>query len=155
MAEPETPPPPPSDPLSSGLSRIPGFGQPPASAGSQASAGPSAQHTGFNQPCSEPTTSELATPSNPRILIIACQEKNLTSLSPFQRRDGCNRYGKVSRCDKLRDGAIEVEFVSSTDAERALRAKTFTYTERYRGIKREITLPVTVTHTEPLTSEKA
>ena len=36
--------------------------------------------------------------------------------------------GRVLRCDKLRDGSIEVEFATADDAARALKATAFTYT---------------------------
>ena len=148
MAEPETPPP--SDPLSPGLGRIPGFGHPlgldrtPSSGWAVGFSRPQLGQN-LNQPSSEPTTFERPAPSNPHVLIFTCQQTKLASLSPFRRKDGCDRYGKVSRCDRLRDGSLEVEFVSSAEAEKALRAKTFSYTERCRGVKREVTLPGTVT----------
>ena len=85
-----------------------------------------------------------ATPSNPRVLILTCQRTKLSSLSPFQRKDGCDRLGKIRRCDKLRDGSIEVEFESGSEAARALRTTTFTYSVRDKGVKRDVTLPISV-----------
>ena len=52
--------------------------------------------------------------------------------------------GRVLRCDKLRDGSIEVEFSTAADAARALRATTFTYTMREGGERREVVVPVAV-----------
>ena len=46
---------------------------------------------------------ELPASPTPRILILSCETKKLSSLSPFQRKEGCDRLGKVTRCDKLRD----------------------------------------------------
>ena len=85
----------------------------------------------------------VSTPS-PRILVFSSEEKKLSNLSPFQRKQGCDRLGKVLRCDKLRDGAIEVEFQSTSDAARALRATAFTYTVREGGGRREVSVPMTV-----------
>ena len=53
--------------------------------------------------------------------------------------------GRVVRCDKLRDGAVEVEFSSELDAKRALSATSFTYTVKDKGERREVKLPITVT----------
>ena len=73
---------------------------------------------------------ELPASPTPRILIISCETKKLSSLSPFQRKEGCDRLGKVTRCDKLRDGGIEVEFLDEKDAKKALSATEFTYSVR-------------------------
>ena len=48
------------------------------------------------------------------------------------------------RCDRLRDGSIEVEFESSADAARALMATTFCFSKRDASGKREVSLPITV-----------
>ena len=83
-------------------------------------------------------------PSNPRVLVLSCEQTKLTSLSPFQRKDGCDRLGSVRRCERLRDGSLEVEFASTDDAAKALRAKSFTYSKRDRMGKRDVSLPITV-----------
>ena len=80
----------------------------------------------------------------PRILIISCATKKLSSLSPFQRKEGCDRLGKATRCDKLRDGKIEVEFAEEKDAGRALAATEFAYTSRDDRGKRLVKLPISV-----------
>ena len=85
-----------------------------------------------------------ASPTHPRILIFSSTQKKLSSLSPFQRREGCDRFGKVVRCEKLRDGGIEVEFQSEKDAERALRATEFTYTAKTGNTRQQEQLPITV-----------
>ena len=118
---------------------------PPASAGPQTSTRPSAPAEPLSIANTAPTAYERVSPSNPRVLILTCQQTKLSSLSPFQRRDGCDRFGKVTRCDRLRDGSIEVEFSSGAEAAKALGAQTFTYTERKRGERREVSLPITVT----------
>ena len=82
--------------------------------------------------------------ASPRVLVFSSQERKLSSLSPFQRREGCDRMGKVLRCDKLRDGSIEVEFASATDAARALDATAFTYTVREGGDRRETSISMIV-----------
>ena len=64
----------------------------------------------------------------PRVLMIHSEARKLSSLSPFQRKEGCDRFGKVTRCEKLRDGGIEVEFKDEKDATRALTATEFSYT---------------------------
>ena len=93
----------------------------------------------------EPSIHRKAVPSNPRVLILSCEHTKLSSLSPFQRKEGCDRFGRVVRCDRLRDGSVEVEFASGADAAKALRATTFHYTARQRGEKREMSLQITVT----------
>ena len=81
---------------------------------------------------------------SPRVLVFSSQQRKLSSLSPFQRREGCDRFGKVLRCDKLRDGSIEVEFATAADAARALNATSFTYTVREGGDRREASIPMAV-----------
>ena len=85
-----------------------------------------------------------ASPTHPRILIFSSMQRKLSSLSPFQRREGCDRFGKVVRCEKLRDGGIEVEFQSEKDAERALRATECTYTAKTGNTRQQEQLPITV-----------
>ena len=80
----------------------------------------------------------------PRILIISCATKKLSSLSPFQRKEGCDRLGKATRCHKLRDGKIAVEFAEEKDAGRALAATEFAYTARDDRGKRLVKLPISV-----------
>ena len=107
---------------------------PPATGSRPASAGRSGlqhQDTGAHAPA-------------PRILVFSSQEKKLSSLSPFQRKNGCDRFGEVRRCDKLRDGAIEVEFATAADSARALRATAFAYTVREGGSKRDVSVPMVV-----------
>ena len=83
--------------------------------------------------------------TKPRILVLSSSHQKLSSLSPFHRKDGCDRFGRVLRCDKLRDGAIEVEFASEMDAARALKATTFTFCRRDRSGRRDVSLSMTVT----------
>ena len=80
----------------------------------------------------------------PRILIFSSQQQRLSALSPFQRREGCDRMGRVSRCDKLRDGGIEVEFLDSKEAERALSATHFICTIKTESGKQESKIPISV-----------
>ena len=49
------------------------------------------------------------------------------------------------RCQKLRDGGLEVEFRDETQAGRALAAKHFTYTVRDGSDRREVQIPMKVT----------
>ena len=84
-------------------------------------------------------------PSHPRILVFSSEQTKLTSLSPFQRKDGCDRFGKIMRCDRLRDGSIEVEFQSEAEAAKALSSSTFTYSVRDRGVKRDVCVPISIT----------
>ena len=83
-------------------------------------------------------------PPCPRVLVFSCEQRHLSSLSPFQRKDACDRFGKVTRCDKLRDGAIEVEFAHAADAAKAMKSTSFTYHVRDGAGRREVSLPVTV-----------
>ena len=81
----------------------------------------------------------------PRVLVFSSVDKRLASLSPFQRREGCDRLGEIRRCDKLRDGGLEVEFVHEREAKNALTRTSFTYTVRTGGVKREETVNISVT----------
>ena len=76
--------------------------------------------------------------------MLTSEQMKLSSLSPFQRKEGCDRLGKVARCDKLRDGGLEVEFATAADAARALRVQTLTFTACEEGL-RKVTIPITVT----------
>ena len=67
-----------------------------------------------------------------------------TALSPFQRKEGCDRLGKATRCDKLRDGKLEVVFAEEKDARRALAATEFADTPRDDRGKRLVKLPISV-----------
>ena len=84
---------------------------------------------------------QAATPI-PRVLVFSCGSKKLSTLSPFQRREGCDRFGKAIRCDKLKDGNIEVEYLKETDAKRALAATEFAYTVRDGQSRRLVKLPI-------------
>ena len=77
--------------------------------------------------------------------MLTSEQMKLSSLSPFQRKEGCDRLGEVARCDKLRDGGLEVEFATAADAARALRVQTLTFTAREEGLRKEVTIPITVT----------
>ena len=90
---------------------------------------------GSGQPAAAPT---------PRVLIFSCESRNLASLSPFQRKEGCDRFGKVLRCEKLKDGGIEVEFAHEKEAKRALAANHFEFTTRDSHGKQQVKLPITV-----------
>ena len=69
----------------------------------------------------------------------------MTSLSPFQKREGCDRMGKILRCDSLRDGSLEVEFAKEEDAQRALMMTSFSYSVRVQGRKTLTNIPISVT----------
>ena len=90
------------------------------------------------------TRRKSVTPMSPKVLILTSEKRKLSTLSPFQRKEGCDRFGKVVRCDKLRDGGIEVEFANSEDAERALTASHFSFTARSESGRREVRLPINV-----------
>ena len=90
--------------------------KPPTSAGPQTSNRPSAPVEPLSTVSTAPIAYERVILSNPRILILTCQQTKLSSLSPFQRRDDCDLFGKATRCDRLRDGSIEVEFSSGAEA---------------------------------------
>ena len=81
----------------------------------------------------------------PRILVLSSEAMKVSSLSPFQRKEACDRLGKVTRCEKLRDGGIEVEFVKEKDAQQALSARHFTYTVKDGNSRRRVTIPMSVT----------
>ena len=116
---------------------------PPASAAPPASAGPPASAN--PQPPNLQEDCRRGPPFRPRVLVISGETRRLSSLSPFQRREGCDRMGRVVRCDKLRDGGLEVEFVSEVDAGRALLATSFTYTAKDKGERHEVNIPISVT----------
>ena len=112
--------------------------RPPASAGSR----PSAQAEGRN---STTTSNTITTTTRaPRILIFRSSERPLSALSPFQRRDGCDRLGKILRCDRMRDGGIEVEFQRSEEATKALQATSFSFAVKGPSGRRDVSVPVTV-----------
>ena len=83
-------------------------------------------------------------PRNPRILIFRSADKELSSLSPFQRKDGCDRFGSVVRCDRMRDGALEVEFRKSEEAAKALHATRFVFSEGRASGRRLVSISLTV-----------
>ena len=125
------------------ISPTPASASRPASADSQAVATPHAQVN--PQPPNPPGDRGRCPPFRPRVLVISSETRKLSSLSPFQRREGCDRMGKILRCDKLRDGGVEVEFASEMEAGRALSATSFTYTVKDKGERREVRVPITVT----------
>ena len=87
---------------------------------------------------------ERAATPTPRVLVFSCESRKLSTLSPFQRREGCDRFGKAIRCEKLKDGSIEVEYSEEKDAKRALAATEFSYTVREGHDRRLVKLPVSV-----------
>ena len=95
-------------------------------------------------PRPEAQSSGDATSPIPRVLIMISESKKLSSLSPFQRKEGCDRFGQASRCEKLRDGGLEVEFLSERDAKRALSATEFVYTVRDGNTRGLARLPLSV-----------
>ena len=86
-----------------------------------------------------------AAPPTPRVLVFSCESRKLSTLTPFQRREGCDRFGKAIRCDKLKDGSIEVEYSEERDAKRALAATEFVFTARDEKGRCLTKLPMTVT----------
>ena len=126
------------DPSASAEPRVPY--QPPASANPSASAGPPAS----TNPKTSAASRDRVNPSTPRVLIITSESKKLSSLSPFQRKEGCDHFGRVSRCDKLRDGGLEVEFTNDEDAKQALSATEFIYSVKDGDSRRQIRIPIAV-----------
>ena len=90
---------------------------------------------------------EKAASPTPRVLVLSSvgEARKLSSLSPFQRKEGCDRFGRVIRCEKLRDGGIEVELLTEKDAKQALSATEFMYTIKDGNTRRQITIPISVT----------
>ena len=80
-----------------------------------------------SRPAQVGRTAHKESRSAPRVLIFTSEERRLGSLSPFQRKDRCDRFGKVVRCERLRDGSIEVEFQNSEEAAKALSATRFVF----------------------------
>ena len=80
----------------------------------------------------------------PRVLLFRGTETRLSQLSPFHLQNGCDRFGEVLRCTKLRDGAIEVEFKSGSDAARALKAVNFVYSVKRDGKREDVVVGMTV-----------
>ena len=80
----------------------------------------------------------------PRVLVLTSDRQQLSSLSPFQRREGCDRLGSVVRCVKLKDGGIEVEFKEEREAQRALAATHFMYTVKSETGRRTVKVPIQV-----------
>ena len=84
-------------------------------------------------------------PSNPRVLIMKGLDTDLGKLSPFQRKHACDRLGKVVRCDRLRDGALEIEFTDSREAQRALSVHEISFYKRVNGDRKVISAKVVCT----------
>ncbi|KAF0302793.1 Nucleic-acid-binding protein from mobile element jockey [Amphibalanus amphitrite] len=60
------------------------------------------------------------------------------------RKDGCDRFGSIVRCDRMRDGALEVEFRKSEEAAKALDATRFVFSEGRASGRRLVSIPLTV-----------
>ena len=80
----------------------------------------------------------------PRVLVLTSDRQQLSSLSPFQGREGCDRLGTVVRCVKLKYGGIEVEFKEEREAQRALAATHFMYTVKSETGRRTVKVPIHV-----------
>ena len=124
---------------------------PPASASTLASANPQAPDPSASagpptstNPKTSAASRDMVNPSTPRVLIFTSDSKKLSSLSPFQRKEGCDRFGSVSRCDKLRDGEIEVEFTNDKDAKQAMSATEFIFTVKDGNSRRQVRVPMSV-----------
>lgn len=85
---------------------------------------------------------KVITPSRPRVLMIKGLDTDLGKLSPFQRKQACDRLGKVVRCDRLKDGVLEVEFSDVAEAERALNISEISFYKRENGNKKVTTVKV-------------
>ena len=59
----------------------------------------------------------------PKAPVLFFGERRLAFLSTFQRKEGCDEFGKVTRCDRLRDGGTEIAFAQAEDTRRTLMAK--------------------------------
>ncbi|KAF0287778.1 Protein strawberry notch 1 [Amphibalanus amphitrite] len=60
------------------------------------------------------------------------------------RKDGCDRLGSIVRCDRMWDGALEVEFRKSEEATNALSATRFVYSEGRASGRKLVSLPLMV-----------
>ena len=89
-------------------------------------------------------TNNHAKPSNPRVLIVRGVDGSPSHLSPFQRKEACDRLGKIVRCDTLKDGNLEVEFADSKEAERAMNVRELSYSRREGGARKLTKLKVTM-----------
>ena len=87
---------------------------------------------------------DYAKPSNPRVLIVRGLDGPLSNLSPFQRKEACDRLGKIVRCDLLKDGNLELEFANNNDAGRALTVNELSYTRREHGTRRLTKVQVSI-----------
>ena len=141
------------DPSASAVPNPPASAAPPASANPQPPNPPQPLHhplSSVNRPTLDVRRETTGTgrglpPSRPRVLVFTSEQCRLTSLSPFQRREGCDRFGKIKRCEKLRDGGIEVEFVDEKEAGKALSATHFSFTVKTETGRQETKVPITVT----------
>ena len=140
-------------PSASAVPNPPASAAPPASANPQPPNPPQPLHhplSSVNRPTLDVRRETTGTgrglpPSRPRVLVFTSEQCRLTSLSPFQRREGCDRFGKIKRCEKLRDGGIEVEFVDEKEAGKALSATHFSFTVKTETGRQETKVPITVT----------
>ena len=141
------------DPSASAVPNPPASAAPPASANPQPPNPPQPLHhplSSVNRPTLDVRRETMGIgrglpPSRPRVLVFTSEQCRLTSLSPFQRREGCDRFGKIKRCEKLRDGGIEVEFVDEKEAGKALSATHFSFTVKTETGRQETKVPITVT----------
>ena len=51
----------------------------------------------------------------PKALVLLFDERRRISLSSFERKEGWDEFGKVTRCERLRDGGLEVAFARVED----------------------------------------
>ena len=86
----------------------------------------------------KPSASTSANTSCPRVLPLRGTGTRLTPLSSFHIQNGCDRFGEFRRCAKLRDGSLEVEFSSSHDAARALKATELVYSMKCGSQRRDV-----------------
>ncbi|KAF0297978.1 Gem-associated protein 2 [Amphibalanus amphitrite] len=87
--------------------------------------------------------SEVVTANMAGLRIKASKPKARPSPTP-QRKDGCDRFGSIVRCDRMRDGALEVEFRKSEEAAKALDATRFVFSEGRASGRRLVSIPLTV-----------
>ena len=97
-----------------------------------------------NNPPTPNQNPERAQPSNPRVLIVRAVDGSLSSLSPFQRKEACDHFGKIVRCDLLKDGSLELEFEDSREARKALTVSEIRYTRKENGVRKVNRVKVTV-----------
>ena len=141
------------NPSASAVPNPPASAAPPALANPQPPNPPQPLHhplSSVNRPTRDVRRETTGTgrglpPSRPRVLVFTSEQCRLTSLSPFQRREGCDRFGKIKRCENCE--TVESRWSLSTRRRQGKRCRRthFSFTVKTETGRQETKVPITVT----------